>query len=945
MADSRLASLARASARITAAPTLAQAVGIAAEEARAIIGAHQSAIHLSDDGAPAKAIHHVSLSDKYADWRGGDGAANHAGLRRLMLNGNGPLRLTQAQLEKHPNWPGTGGAVDGGPPLRGCLAAPLGDSGREPAGLIYLSDKSKGNFTADDALVLAQLADLASLAIRNFHLREAVGSAPAGDAQPPAGIEEEASFRYLFDKNPTPMWVYDLGSLAFLEVNQAALQHYGYSRAEFLAMRITDIRPTEDLPRLMDLIADRAPGLRYVGTWRHRLKAGTTIDVDISSATIEFRGRPAVLVVARDITQQVQTEAALRATEARFQSIVQNAPFVTYIKDTEGRYLFYNRESERVFHITGTEMIGKTIRDVYPEAADSALIDDLDRQVVETGEPVVTEVRMPATTELEWAVVIKFPIRDKDGRIVGIGGFDLDVAKQKHAEFALKQSEAQRQATEQRFGRIVDLVQEGIWIHVDGTILFANPAAARLFGARTPEALIGRSIFSLLHPEDRERALERTHSVALTLQPVPLREMRVLGLDGQTRLAELQAVPFEEHGRLHVVSSGRDVTAQREAETRLHQAQKMDAVGQLTGGVAHDFNNLLTVIIGNLDLDRGRLPAEFRPAIEQALRAAERGAALTHRLLAFSRRQTLIAEKLDLNRLAADMEDLLRRTLGEHVEIEMKLPGGLWPALADKGQVENALLNLAINARDAIAVGGKLTIETGNMHLDADYAAHNADVTAGDYVMLAVTDTGAGMPPQVVEHAFEPFFTTKDIGKGTGLGLSMIYGFAKQSRGHVKIYSEVGHGTTVRLYLPRLSAGVTSAETVAATPSPHPRGGETILVVEDDVQVRAFVLGQLRDLGYRVIEAADGPQAQEILESDAAIDLLFTDVVMPGGLTGRQLAEAAKQRRPALKTLFTSGYTEDSVQRLGQMDPGVRLLSKPYRRHDLAMRIREALDG
>ena len=517
----------------------------------------------------------------------------------------------------------------------------------------------------------------------------------------------------------------------------------------------------------------------------------------------------------------MRTEAALRATETRFQAIVQNAPFVTYVKDTEGRYLFYNRESERVFHITGTEFIGKTIRDVYPEAADSALIDDLDRQVVETGEPVVTEVRMPATTELEWALVIKFPIRDEDGRIVGIGGFDLDVAKQKRAELALAQSEAQRQATEQRFARIVDLVQEGIWIHVGGTILFANPAAARLFGAAAAEDLIGTLDILPAAPRG-PRTRPRAHARrTATRAAVPLREMRLIGLDGQTRIAELQAVPFEEDGRLHIVSSGRDVTAQREAEARLHQVQKMDAVGQLTGGIAHDFNNLLTVIIGNLDLSRSRLPAEIRPAIEQALRAAERGAALTHRLLAFSRRQTLIAEPLDLNRLAADMEDLLRRTLGEHVEIEMKLPAALWPALADKSQVENALLNLAINARDAMPDGGKLTIETGNMHLDDDYAAHNADVTPGDYVMLAVTDTGVGMPPDVVERAFEPFFTTKGVGKGTGLGLSMIYGFAKQSRGHVKIYSEVGHGTTVRLYLPRPS-DIARAE-AAAPPSPRIR--------------------------------------------------------------------------------------------------------------------------
>jgi PAS domain S-box-containing protein len=768
---------------------------------------------------------------------------------------------------------------------------------------------------------------------------------PYEERLPRGGIEEEASFAVLFGKSPTPMWVYDIATLAFLEVNEAAVQHYGYARAEFLAMRITDIRSEEEVPRLQAVIAERTPGLRYLGRWRHRRKSGAFIDVEISSATIEFAGRPAVLVVARDVSEQVRIEAALRATEARFQAIIQNAPFVTYVKDTEGRYLFYNRESERVFHITGDEFIGKTIRDVYPEAADSALIDDLDRQVVENGEPVVAEVRMPATTELEWALVIKFPIRDAEGRIVGIGGFDLDVAKQKHAELALAQSEAQRQATEQRFARIVDLVQEGIWIHVGGTIRFANPAAARLFGAAKPEDLLGRSIFSLLHPDDRARALERTRTAAATRQGVPVAEMRVLGLDGKTRIAELQGVPFMQDGQMHIVSSGRDVTAQREAETHLHQAQKMDVVGQLTGGVAHDFNNLLTVIIGRLDIDPKQLPAEIRPAIEQALRAAERGAALTHRLLAFSRRQTLVTGPLDCNQLAAGMEDLLGRALGEHVEIEMRLDPGLWQASADKGQVENALLNLAINARDAMPGGGHLTIETKNAHLDDDYVAHNPDVIPGDYVMLAVTDTGTGMAPEVLEHAFEPFFTTKGVGKGTGLGLSMIYGFAKQSRGHVKIYSEVGHGTTVRLYLPRLAAAAPAAMSSGPEQSAQPRGGETVLVVEDDVQVRGFVLSQLRDLGYRVLEAADGPQAQAILESDAAVDLLFTDVVMPGGLTGRQLAEVAKRKRPALKTLFTSGYTEDSVLRLGQLDPGVRLLSKPYRRQELAQRIRESLDG
>jgi signal transduction histidine kinase len=420
--------------------------------------------------------------------------------------------------------------------------------------------------------------------------------------------------------------------------------------------------------------------------------------------------------------------------------------------------------------------------------------------------------------------------------------------------------------------------------------------------------------------------------------------MRVVGLDGRTRIVAAQSLPMIQDGKVYVMGWMRDVTEQRETEAQLLQAQKMESVGQLTGGIAHDFNNLLTVIIGNLDLALDRVPSAMRPAIDRALQAAERGAALIQRLLAFSRRQTLVPEALDFNSLVAGMEDLLRRTLGEHIGIELKPSRGLWLASADRGQVENALLNLAINARDAMPGGGKLTIETGNVHLDEDYAARNAEVAAGDYVMMAVTDTGSGMPPEIVERAFEPFFTTKEVGKGSGLGLSMIYGFAKQSGGHLKIYSEVGHGTTVRLYLPRLSAQAESAARSKTVAADYPRGGETILVVEDDKDVRAFVISQLQDLGYRVLEAADGPQAQEILDSDASIDLLFTDVVMPGGMTGRQLAEKAKLRRPTLKTLFTSGYTENSVVHQGRLDPGVHFLSKPYKRQDLARKLRAVLD-
>jgi PAS domain S-box-containing protein len=650
-------------------------------------------------------------------------------------------------------------------------------------------------------------------------------------------------------------------------------------------------------------------------------------------------------VTSRDMLDRIRAEQELerarRGQEQIYRSVVETALDAFILIDEDGRILEWNPQAEAMFGWRRAEAIGMRVAETVIPAAQRSAHESGLKHFLATGEGNVLRKRIEVSANrrdgsLFSVELVITPIRIGDRWL--FSGFVRDISDRQRAETALRESE-------HRYRNVVELIQEAIWIHREGTILFANPAAAKLFGADGVDALLGRSIFSLLHPDDRERALERTRTVTTERRAVPVAEMRLAGLDGRTRTAEMHAVPFMQEGQLHILSAGRDVTGLREAEGRLHQAQKMESVGQLTGGVAHDFNNLLTVIIGGLDLALGRVPAETSPLIESSLKAAERGAGLIAQLLAFSRRQTLIPESLDFNRLAAGMEDLLRRTLGEDIEIELKPARALWPALADKGQVESALLNLTINARDAMPAGGKLTIETGNVHLDEDYAAHNAEVTPGDYAMLAVTDTGGGMPPEVVERSFEPFFTTKGVGKGTGLGLSMIYGFAKQSGGHLKIYSEVGHGTTIRLYLPRVSAGGTVMAGPKSVPGEHPRGGETILVVEDDADVRSFVVTQLRGLGYRVIAAPDGPLAQKIIESDQPIDLLFTDVVMPGGMTGRNLAKSAKARRPNLKTLFSSGYTENSIIHQGKLDPGVNFLPKPFRRQDLALKVRTVLDA
>ncbi len=392
-----------------------------------------------------------------------------------------------------------------------------------------------------------------------------------------------------------------------------------------------------------------------------------------------------------------------------------------------------------------------------------------------------------------------------------------------------------------------------------------------------------------------------------------------------------------------------EIAERLKAEEALRQAQKMEAVGQLTGGIAHDFNNLLAIITGYLELLERRLAQTdeaAQRAVRMALNGAERAAKLTHQLLAFSRRQPLAPMALNANKLVAGMSEMLRRTLGERVSLETVLAGGLWTCFVDANQLESALLNLAINARHAMPDGGHLTIETANTHLDEGYCRQHVEVPPGQYVMVAVTDTGAGIPRDLLDKVFEPFFTTKAEGEGTGLGLSMVYGFIKQSSGHVKIDSEVGQGTTVRIYLPRLRGAVDEAlEKTERADKASRADAEAILLVEDDQDVRTFTEEVLEELGYRVLTAADGPAALQVLAEHPGIDLLFTDVGLPGRLNGRQLADEARVRRPGLKILFTTGYTRNAIVHHGRLDPGVELITKPFTYTALAEKLRQVLDA
>jgi signal transduction histidine kinase/ActR/RegA family two-component response regulator len=394
------------------------------------------------------------------------------------------------------------------------------------------------------------------------------------------------------------------------------------------------------------------------------------------------------------------------------------------------------------------------------------------------------------------------------------------------------------------------------------------------------------------------------------------------------------------------IALGNEIQTREKAESQIRQMQKMEAVGQLTGGIAHDFNNMLAVIISAMNLAQRKLARgehDVAKFVEAATDAATRAANLTARLLAFSRQQPLAPQVVDTNRVVTGMSDLLRRALGETIRIETVLAGGLWKTYADPSQIENVILNLAVNARDAMGDDGKLTIETANSHLDDGYAATHAEVTAGQYVMIAVSDTGEGMPADVMARAFEPFFTTKPINKGTGLGLSQVFGFVKQSGGHVKIYSEPGEGTTIKIYLPRFFGAEETAATVGRTENPAAPATETILVVEDDARVRVSTTDALRELGYTVIHAGSGQEALEKLAENPGIALLFTDIVMPV-MNGRKLAEEAIARMPQLKVIFTTGFTRNAVVHNGVLDHDVHFLAKPFTIEQLDTKLRDVLD-
>ena len=725
------------------------------------------------------------------------------------------------------------------------------------------------------------------------------------------------------------IWTLDPDSQAF-HWSDNVYRIFGLARGEFpetWSAYLERVHP-DDRGRLQaafdDFLASQTPQFEFA----HRVVRpdGAVVRVrGIAEIESHPQGRR-LRGVIQDVTRQVESESRLAET-------LEHISDAFFTLDAAWRFTFLNGQAERLLNRSRVGLLGRRVWDEFPEAVGSAFQRHYEHALRSGHTERFTEYFAPLDT---WFEVAAYPA------IEGLAVYFRDVSERKRAEDALRQSE-------ERFRLIARAANDVLWDWdlLAGTIWW-NEAMQTVFGY-SPGALEPGEDGWLkrIHAEDRGRVAESVHEAIAGTTSSWSAEYRFLRADGREAIViDRGFLIRDEAGKAtRMLGSIIDVTERRELDERLRQSQRLEAIGQLTGGIAHDFNNLLTVILGNSELLLEHLEArpQARQLAEMTGEAAARGAALTNRLLAFARRQPLAPRPLDVNRLISGMDGLLRRTLTEEIEVELVRGGGLWVAEVDSAQLESALLNLAINARDAMPDGGRLTIETANASLDDSYAAAHLDVSPGQYVMISVSDSGSGMPAEVAARAFDPFFTTKAIGKGSGLGLSMVYGFVRQSGGHIKIYSETGEGTTVRLYLPRANADSCPTEPVPEAPA-IVGGREHILVVEDDALVREHLIGQLKGLGYRVTGAASGHEALERLARHADIDLLFTDVVMPGGMNGRQLADAARLDRPDLKVLFTSGYTENAIVHHGRLDRGVHLLSKPYRRQELASKLRRVLD-
>ncbi|MDZ4689716.1 PAS domain S-box protein [Terricaulis sp.] len=630
--------------------------------------------------------------------------------------------------------------------------------------------------------------------------------------------------------------------------------------------------------------------------------------------------------------------------QSRFRAVVDTAVDGVILIDAAGLVLMFNPACEQLFGYAAFEVVGRNVKMLMPDphqAGHDTYLSNYqltgERKIIGIGREVLGRKRGGQTFSMDLSV----GETSEDGKPIFVG-IIRDLTERKTAEKALREGG-------ERLRAVVDTAVDGvILIDAVGTVQMFNPACERLFGYAAEEVLGHnvRMLMPLPYRHEHDGYLTNYHRTR-TAKVIGIgREVSGLRKDGTTFPMDLSVGEAKQEGASIFVGILHDLTSRKRTEQQLVQAQKMEMVGQLSGGIAHDFNNLLTAILGNAEVLSARLgeQSDLKKLADVIISAADTGAELTQRLLAFSRRQVLQPDVLDCNALVQSMDLLVRGMVREDIELRIGVAAHPVVALADSTQLESAVLNLVLNAQDAMPQGGALSITSSEIELDAESLGTNIDVRAGRYAMIAVTDEGVGMPREVRERAFEPFFTTKEVGKGSGLGLSMVYGFVKQSNGHVTIYSEPSIGTSVRLFLPLSTAGEVQTKTRPAS-GPVVGGTENVLVVEDDPFVRSHAVTSLEGLGYRVSFAANGREALDLLHHGARPQLLFTDIVMPGGVSGWELAQRAREIAPSLRVLFTSGYPSETLTSRGHIDAKARLLPKPYRVSELARRVREALDA
>jgi two-component system, cell cycle sensor histidine kinase and response regulator CckA len=727
------------------------------------------------------------------------------------------------------------------------------------------------------------------------------------------------------------------GGGTILEANERAREVYGYDPEELIGSDLRRLLPPEARGPLAERLDEvrRSGGMRYEA--RHVRKDGTVFPVELASSHLEVRGRAVFQSIVRDITARVRAEEELRTRLRELRLLADNLPAGIARLDRDLRYRFTNRQYAAMVGANGEDLDGRTVFEVTKEEAYARARPWIERALA--GEKVEFErsVTLP-DGRTRWLHAAYVPDVAADGAVVGFYALVTDLTERRQAEVELL-------AAKERFQALIEAAPVAItMLDPGGRVLLWNAAAERTFGWSEEEA-VGSPL--PIVPPRSQAEFDGLRQRVLSGEAITGVERERIRKDGSSVLVSISAAPIHDASgtAVGIMAVILDVTERHRLEEQIRQMQKMEAVGRLAGGIAHDFNNLLTAITGYAEIAAQRLEEGPRlRAVEQIRAAADRAAELTRQLLAFSRKQILRPRRIDLNDVLEGMDGMLRRILGEDIEIRTLLEPDLPPVVADPGQLEQVVMNLSVNARDAMPAGGRLMLETARVELDASYADRHAEARTGPYVMLAVTDSGSGMPPEVVEHLFEPFFTTKPVGKGTGLGLSTVYGIVKQSGGNIWVYSEPDRGTTFKVYLP---AAAGAAEPLPARPDvPGARGGaETILLAEDDPSVRGILCEALQVRGYRVLEAASAEEALELARThDGPIHLLVTDVVMPR-IGGRELARTLEPMRPGIQVLYISGYTSNAIVHQGMLDPGIHFLQKPFTPDALGKKVREMLDG